>query len=225
MRYVVFALLACVGLPIPRPAWATTIFSSFGPGESYSQSHYIPVNFYTSPEVIGTSLAFAFDVSSGSDYVLSEVRVAASWAGTSKNAHFAIFSDSAGLPGANPALLLSENPQALSTEASVVSLPAPARLELLAGGRYWFVVEPASLDSTSPADDFVLLWQNLEASVLQTSRVSFDSGPWGDWYASPFAGAPPAFSIEAAVIPEPQTLTLMALGLAVLGRGRGRVRS
>ena len=44
-------------------------------------------------------------------------------------------------------------------------------------------------------------------------------------YLAPTATRDYDRSIEAAVIPEPQTLTLMALGLAVLGRGRGRVRS
>jgi hypothetical protein len=209
-------LFTVICLVFAVPSGATTIYSTFGAGESFSPTQYIPVNFYTSPEVIGTSLAFAFDVPADSDYLLREVRVAASWAGTGKNAAFAVFPDASGLPAATPRTVLAEGPEALGLEPSVLSLPASGSIELAAGRRYWFVVQPASLDATTPADDFVQLWLGSGVSGLQTSRVSFDSGPWGDWFSEPFAATAPAFSVEADPIPEPGTLVLLGVGLALL---------
>ena len=210
------SLAAVALLLLPAPCWALTIHSSFGPGESFDSTTDIPVNFYTSPEIIGTSLAFAFDVPSGSDFVLDEVRMAASWAGTKKNAQFAIFSDTGGLPSTTPLLLLADNPDALSTVPGILSLPSPSSILLSAGQRYWLVIQPTSLDSSIPADDFVELWLGLGATGVQTSRVSYDSGPWGDWFDSPFEAVAPAFSIEASPIPEPGTLVLMGVGLLLL---------
>jgi hypothetical protein len=220
MQYRIGCLGILVSSLLALPAWPATIYSTFGPGESFSPTNYIPVNFYTSPEIIGTSLAFAFDVPTGSDYRLEEVRIAASWAGSKKNAAFWIFEDALGLPGATPLAPLAEGPADLGTTPSVLSLPAPAPLGLAAGQRYWLVVEPASLDATVPADDFVELWLGSGASGFQTSRVSFDSGPWGDWFSPSFENEAPAFSVEAAPIPEPGTLLLLGIGLALLPRRR-----
>lgn len=218
MRCWIGFLLAAVCAAFASPSQAITIHSTFGPGESFSPTQYIPVNFYTSPEVIGTSLAFAFEVPGDAPYRLTEVRLAAAWAGTKKNAAFAIFAEDSGVPSTTPLVLLAENPATLGLAASVLSLPAPGPVELAAGQRYWLVVEPASLDATVPADDFVELWLGSGATGLQTSRVSFDSGPWGDWFSPPFEAAAPAFSVEADPIPEPGTLLLSGLGLVLLRR-------
>jgi hypothetical protein len=220
MKRWIGSVVALACLAFPAASWSTTIYSTFGPGESFDPTQYIPINFYTSPEIIGTSLAFAFDVPGGSDFRLDGVRIAASWAGTKKNAQFSIFADVSGLPSTAPLVQLAENPDALGATAAVVWLPSASPTSLAAGMRYWLVVQPASLDSSSPADDFVELWLGLGATGLQTSRVSFDSGPWGDWFASPFEAVAPAFSIEASAIPEPGTLVLLATALLLL-RGCG----
>jgi len=191
------------------PLLAIEIFSTFGPDYSYDQSSYTPVNFYTSPEIIGTSLAFAFDVPGHSDYLLSEIKIAASWDGTKKNAYFLIFSDAAGVPADLPLLSLAVNPDALLSVSSVVSLPSPGALTLSAGERYWLVVQPASLDSSVPADDYVPLWLSVDASILRTSRVSYNSEPWPAWFSPAFYGQAPAFSVEATAVSVPALIDIM----------------
>jgi hypothetical protein len=188
---------------------ATEIFSTFGPDYSYNQTSYQPVNFYTSPEIIGTSLAFAFDVPGHSDFSLSEIKIAASWDGTKKNAHFLIFCDAAGVPADLPLLSLAVNPDALLSVSSVVSLPSPVALTLSAGQRYWLVAQPASLDSSVPADDYIPLWLSVDASILITSRVSYNSEPWPAWFAPAFSGAAPAFSVEATAVSVPALIDIM----------------
>lgn len=201
------------GLFIPvSPLYAATLFSTFGPGYSFGQVTYRPVNFYTWPETIGTSLAFRFDVPADSDYRLSEVLIAASWVGTKKNALFSISADISGVPEDLPIMTLAENPAALTEFPGVVSLPAPYPLTLVSGQPYWLVVEPSSLDSSMPADDAVQLWLNPDASVVQTSRNWFFPGPWTDWYAPPIILDAPAFSVEAVPVPLPGSLPLFLSG-------------
>lgn len=206
---------------------AAQIFSSFGPGAGYLATMYVPVNFYTSPEVIGTHLAFAFTVPSNSDYRLDAVEIAASWAGTKKNAEFSIYADVAGVPADDPLLVLATNPEVLdqAPDITVVSLPAPTKLALQRATPYWLAIAPASLDASSPADDFVELWLSADPDmrVLQTSRVWFGEGPWQAWYSPPFDdGSAPAFRVFASPVPVPPPGLLMLAPLSVIACLRGR---
>lgn len=211
------------------PLYAATIFSTFGPDYSFSNVTYRPINFYTSPEVVGASLAFRFEVPIDSDYRLSEVLVAASWVGTKKNASFSLFADVSGLPADLPAAMLAENPAALTELPAIVSLPVPNAFMLASGKPYWLVIEPSSLDISVPADDAVHLWLNPEASVVQTSRRWFPLENWTDWYSPPFIVEAPAFSVKAVPVPLPDTLFLFLSGATLLwvsvhcqGRRAGR---
>jgi hypothetical protein len=212
-----FRWLGCmICMLLPTQLWATTVFSTFGPGYSFSQTSYTPVNFYTPPyssEIIGTSLAYAFDVPGQSDFLLSEIKIAASWGGTKENAHFLIFSDIAGLPADVPLLSLATNPDTLLQYPDVVSLPSPSALTLSAGERYWLVVQPASLDSSVPADDYVSLWLDVNATLPQTVRLSYNSGPWSDWYDPAIQVEAIVFSVEATAVPVPAAAWLFCSGL------------
>jgi len=204
-------LVLAMGLTPQFRAMAETIYSTLDSVNDFDRTRYTPFNFYTSPEIIGTSLAFAFDVPGTSDYELMGVSIAASWDGTKRNAQFALFADAAGLPTAGPLEVVATNPDSLQPfMGGVISLASPGHPILGAGQRYWLVCQPASLDASSPANDFVELWMNSQGIAgLQTSRVSWNSAPWGEWFAPPFAGDSPAFSIEAVAVPEPITSALL----------------
>jgi hypothetical protein len=210
-------LVLVLGLAPDFHAAAETIYSTFGPGNDFDRTRYMPVNFYTSPEIIGTSLAFAFDVPGTADYQLTGVSIAASWDGTKMNALLALFSTTASLPSADPLEVIASNPDLLQPiSPSVTWLSSASHPTLSAGQRYWLVCQPVSLDASVPANDFFELWMNSQGyEGLQTSRTSYDSAPWGDWFAPAFAGQVPAFSVEATVVPEPTSSALLAAAAAL----------
>lgn len=211
------ALGLAMALAVQRPAMAEIIYSTFGPANAFDRTLYKPVNFYTSPEIIGTSLAFAFEVPGSSDYKFVALSIAASWSGTKKNAQFALFADAGGLPAADPLEVVATNPDSLPRFiGDVISLTSPSQPILEAGQRYWVVCQPASLDASVPANDFVELWLNSEGlRGLETVRISFNSAPWEGWFDPAIEEKPVAFSIEALPVPEPRTPTLLMVASVV----------
>lgn len=206
-----------LALPAGPAAAATELFSSFAGDGSYSTSTYTPVNFYTTPEVIGTELAFAFTIDALTPQRLERVEVAASWDGTAKNARFALYHDAGGLPEASAWLVLAENPEALpAVTPAVLPLPAPQGTVLRAGETYWFAVAPATLDATLPVDDYVLLWLNPDEQLTQTSRTWMGGPAWGNWFNPPISVEAVAFRVLGSPVPVPPAGVLLALGLSLL---------
>ena len=208
------------------PVQATVVFSTFGPGLGYDPTVYMPVNFYTTPEIIGTQLAFAFDVAGTRDLPLQAVELAASWDGTKENARFTLHGDAAGIPAEVPLAVLGDNPPALPRYPGigVLTLHAPAPVTLAHGERYWLSIAPASLDASIRADDFVMLWlSSPERTVIQTARNSFGGGPWEPWFTPAFDWSAPAFRVLATETPEPTSLTLLLVAVPAVAIARRQV--
>lgn len=224
-----FALAIAIVAAGPQAADASEIFSTFGPGGMYSTNNYMPVNFYTQPEVIGTELAFGFVVPGPGDWQLQGIEIAASWTGTKENARFSLYGDDAGAPAGAPMAPLGDNPPALAEypNIAVLTLNAPLPATLTHGLTYWLSIAPASLDTSVPADDFVMLWMSLGAKAMQTSRVWFGADPWQPWYTPAFEDAAPAFRVLASPqpVPVPGALPLMAGALFAGYRARRRLRA
>lgn len=218
---VLFLALAATS---PLPAPATVIFSTFGPGTGYLSTNYMPVNFYTQPEIIGTDLAFAFVVPGAQDWQLNAIEIAASWDGTKKNARFTLHGDDAGVPAEAPAVTLGVNPPALVhyPDIAVLTLSPSTSFTLTHGSTYWLSIAPESLDAIVPADDFVMLWLNPDREVTQTSRNWFGAGPWEPWYAPAFEASAPAFRVLVSPVPTPASLSLVLGALALCGAARRR---
>jgi hypothetical protein len=199
-------------LGLAPPAQAVTIYTTFGPGDSYGGSNYL----------IGTSQqqVIAGMFVPGFDATLDSIRVATHFFQGDNNFTVYLASDSGGVPGA--ALESFTNVAFVSTPGSIVTLNSILHPMLNTGATYWVVVTAADLTKTDGGWFF-----NDQGIDSGMAHHNTDSG--GVWFASPPGSGQttPAFDVSgtaAAAVPEPVTLLMLGLGAGLVLRRQGSGR-
>ncbi len=206
-----FALLSMMVSTVGARANTLTIFTNFGPGNSFN-------SFGDSP--VDSSIIYAMPFTAAATADLSQAVLALGFppfGGTNNPVTVDVESNSSGHPGS---ILATLNQQ--GTIPSVFASPLPLTtftysgpaLQLTAGTQYWLM-------AYYPNSGTAQLWFDSRHSS-GTVDVSF-SGPTTPFW-SPFPGAiAGAFQVDGpttAAEPGPLTLTLVALGVLGLGAFR-----
>lgn len=186
------------------PAAAAEVYSTFGPGDSYSASMFIVGNWTTiGPEHWAIAAAF----SSPAAFTLESFDLAVnSFQG--QQIRFAVHGDSGGLPGS---ILQSVTLPVTQVEPGIINVDfASLDLGLAANTTYHF-----SLTDPNPTVNALGGW-NVNDQGATGLSASPDSG--GTWGSNP--GATPAFRVNG-VVPEPGTAAAL-LGVLATAACRRR---
>jgi VPDSG-CTERM motif len=188
-------------------ARGTTVFDTFGPGNTYDpSSNGLPVWVF----------AVAAQFTAGASGNLSTIDLGLTYSGSGGPASVYLYGDAGGSPdNANQIFLGSVTPIAAygSTNNSVVSLSVAGTVPVSIGSVYWLVLKgPAEFD----------IWNSSSPTVGGTVDLSFRDSPW-------FFGTTdePAFRITVgpASVPDAgSTLPLLGFALAGLGILRRKLR-
>jgi len=191
---------------VAQPAWCTTIFTTFGPGDSYSGGGYtigsVPAAI-PAPQQQEIAVSFV----AGFSGTLDSIRMGVGhFPGGPDSYILTLASDSLGQPGLP-----------LETLTGLVFPPIPGAIltvnsathsTLSAGSTYWVVM--AATNSTA---SFGLWGTNDQGIVGASRRNSANSFTWTANILSPS----PAVEVNAITpVPEPATAGLMFAGLAAL---------
>jgi hypothetical protein len=193
-------------------ATTATVFSNFGPGDSFDSDGR------SVGKASGTynNAGGQFTVS-GSDFNFTSAEAALQYFSGANQVTFGIRSDASGLPGTLLQTFVATNIPSVSP-GGIVLFNATAPLVLSAGSTYWLTSE-----QYSPSDTQVSWRYNNQGSAGLSIRIS--TGAWVNG-----SQPTPAFringeSVDAPAVPEPGSLSLLALGAAgmfVHGRRRSR---
>jgi hypothetical protein len=203
------AALGAALLMFTETAGATpvTIFSDFGPGNSYTSGIGWTV---AGPAGAGGSFqSVAMPFTPSGDYQLSQIDIALGFASGTNSAMVTLNSDSSGIPGG---VLMTWNLSSLPAFGTccVVETLAPSSPLLLSSGtRYWVVANPGSSD-THDAWNF--------NDMGATGLVMLNNG--NGFFIAPHSelGAFDVLAEVATSVPEPPTALLTAGGIAWLSR-------
>jgi len=204
------ALLAAVLLP--AAAAATTIFSDFGPGQSFNSGSSLSVNGPSGGSGFEIDQAASFQPSS--TFTLTSIDLAISFTKGTDSFKVEIAQNASGHPGAAlEAFTLSGVP----SSATVETLTSILHPTLSSGAFYWIAVFPG--DSTTLGD----LFAN-DTGVTGTAFSNDGGSTWGSTI-----GSTPAFDVignPVTAVPEPSPALLLIAGLAALAAyGRKKTRS
>ncbi|MCE5325711.1 MAG: PEP-CTERM sorting domain-containing protein [Planctomycetaceae bacterium] len=179
------------------------IYSSFGPGDSFSNDGAAGIGGTASFRGF-QSVANAFTVSGG-DFQLGKIEVATVWDSGTNSLVVSVAADNAGIPGTT---IESFSLSGLMTgePGSIVSMTSTLHPLLSNGSSYWVVLEAGAEDASAAWCDSLLSVEGTHA---------WDEG--NGWQS--VTSKPQAFRVTA--VPEPATMSLLALGgLAALIRRR-----
>lgn len=190
------AVVGVVLLVFAETARATpvTIFSDFGPGNSYTSGIGWTVSGPASTAGFFQSVAMPF--TSSGDYQLSQIDIALGFAGGTNSATLTLNSDNSGTPGA---VLMTWNLSSLpafGTCCVVETLTPSSPLLLSSGTLYWVVSNPGTSDT-------FLAW-NLN-DMGATGLVELNNG--NGFFIAPHSelGAFDVLGDVATTVPEPTT--------------------
>lgn len=211
----VFVVMAAASIS----ARADTVYSDFGPGQSYNNYYGYQIK---ACYLCGTEVAASFTPSA--NYTLSQIDIALMWGGLANNeAKVELVDSSSGLPGTT--VLESWNLSNLPYEGSGAapdSLLSSGGVTLSSGTQYWVVANPAA----SGFD----VWNETDASHFGGFAKGFE-GIDGGYSWSTYgvdSSYTPAFDVLGAqptATPEASTLTLLSvMGLVGLAWAARRNR-
>lgn len=187
----------------PLLSQAAVIVSTFGPGDSFSTSGSYLVG--------GGSTVLAMRFTSGGDYALTSIRLAAELLSGPNGFEVDFAPDSGGQPGA---ALESFTGIAFPSPPAIVTLASTLNPALMAGADYWVVVRATTASATSGG------WQHNNVGLNGLYR-------WNGAMFSFVAGISPVYDVSgSSAVPEPAGAALALTGAALLAGlklRRGRV--
>lgn len=195
-------VITAVLLAASLPAWSATIYSNFGPGDSFDVPAYIIGGGSGTQQEVALSFVPAFGAT------LDSIRVAVRndpFFSSANNYTIYLASDSSGLPGS---AIETFSGLTFSYPSAILTLNSSANPLLSAGTMYWVVVTAPDLIASSGA------WNFSDQGVMGLAARSVNSG----WNAC-VACASPVMDVNGtsvSEIPEPSALTLTLAGLAGL---------
>ena len=213
---VVVAVLGLVLLLGAAEAQAASVFSTFGPGDSFNAGSLGSVG---GPTAIVEFSAGASFTPSGNATLVSIDYASSFFSGTNSLIIKLLGSDSGGLPDESN-VLESWTSVAGDPTADVRTVTSVLDPTLVSGTQYWVALFPG-------ASDTFIGWNDNDQGVLGGRAFTQNSGPWT---AQPSFAPTPAFRVNGTaagpVIPLPASawMGLSMLGaLFVLGRRKKRL--
>lgn len=191
--------LFCASLGVQA---ATTVFDTFGPGNSYDAS--IGWTIADTGSSMGIYQAIAVPFTPGVSAPLETISVATFKSGGTDQYDLTLLGDNGGVPDAS-AVLESFPPATLSGGLSLFTSTGQPLLQ--AGYQYWVAMTPGASDTLGG-------WAYNDQGVVGTFGVD----PGYGWFAVPGQTLP---AVRVTVVPEPAACAALA-GLGLVGFGAYR---
>lgn len=192
-------------------ATPVTIFSDFGPGNSYTSGVGWTVSGPVSAAGYFQSVAMPF--TSSGNYQLSQIDIALSFGAGTNSAMVTLNSDSSGAPGGVLMMWNLSTLPAFGTCCVVETLRPSSLLLLSSGTPYWVVSNPGTSDTAAA-------WNFSNVGATGLAELNNGSG----FFVAPHSelGAFDVLGNVGTSVPEPTTLMLVAGGMAWLSRRASR---
>jgi hypothetical protein len=203
-RIVHLAVAFAATVLLAVPAAATTIYSTFGPGNSYDRVS----GWGIVGPVYGAS-SFAAGFVSSADYTVTQIDFGLSRITGTDGAVVSLWTDSGGLPSTLlGSWTVTGLPNFGSSSTAVTTISGITGIHLTEGSAYFLVADPLAADTLA-------IWNQNSIGAATNILVDYGNG----WE---MGEAATAFDLQGQ-IPEPSTLLLLFGGLAgmsVLGTRR-----
>lgn len=190
---------------------ADTVFTSFGPNQSYNGVAWVDVGAVS----LGNQVV-AFPFVPTATAALSSVDIAVPHVGTTSGVVVSILSNNGGAPGG----VLDTLSQVASLSTAISSFSCGTSCPVLqAGSEYWLVAQES--DGSTRSQFF---FSPTATGTWYYNEAGSTTGPWNVATLTPSIGA---FDVNANVtqspVPEPSSLLLLGSGMmGVLGMARRR---